>query len=106
MNSQNKPKVITAFEKLSRNLQEQIKLENPEGFSENLIKFTNKDGERISALRFESEEKIYLVKMSKYDAEQLIEDDEDYDDEGVLTDDAREEYEEKYEDEDEIDDDL
>src|SRR5690554_7725049 len=106
MNSQNKPKVITAFEKLSRNLQEQIKLEKPEGFNENLIKFTNKDGETISALRFESEEKIYLIKMSKYVAEQLIEDDEDYDDEGVLTDDAREEYEEKYEDEDEIDDDL
>jgi hypothetical protein len=96
----NKPRVITAFEKLNRELQEQIKLENPEGFSENLITFTNRDGDKVSALRFETEEKIYLVKMSKIVAEQLIEDDEDYDDDGNLTDDARESYEDKYDEED------
>lgn len=99
MSATNKPRLITAFEKLDQSLQEQIKLDNPEGFSENLIKFTNRDGEIISALRFETEDKIYLVKMSKIVAEQLIEDDDDYDDDGNLTDDAREEYEEKYEDE-------
>jgi hypothetical protein len=98
-----KPRLITSFEKLDSSLQEQIKLENPEGFSENLIKFTNKDGDIVSALRFETEDKIYLVKMSKIIAEQLIEDDDDYDDDGNLTDEAREEYEDKYED-DELDD--
>lgn len=98
-----KPRLITSFEKLDSSLQEQIKLENPEGFSENLIKFTNKHGDIVSALRFETEEKIYLVKMSKIIAEQLIEDDDDYDNDGNLTDEAREEYEDKYED-DEIDD--
>src|SRR5690606_4641169 len=92
----NKPRVITAFEKLSKELQEQIKLENPEGFSENLITFNNKDGDKISALRFETDDKIYLVKMSKIVAEQLIEDDDDYDEDGNLTDDAREAYEGKY----------
>jgi len=91
-----KPRVITAFEKLSKDLQEQIKLENPEGFSENLITFNNKDGDKISALRFETDEKIYLVKMSKIVAQQLIEDDDDYDEDGNLTDDARESYEDKY----------
>lgn len=102
-----KPRVITAFEKLNRDLQEQIKLENPEGFSENLITFNNKDGDKISALRFETDEKIYLVKMSRIIAEQLIEEDEDYDEEGNLTDDARESYEDKYDDdfEDEEDED-
>lgn len=99
----NKPRVITAFEKLNRDLQEQIKLENPEGFSENLITFNNKDGDKISALRFETDDKIYLVKMSRVVAEQLIEDDEDYDDEGNLTDDARESYEDKYDDDFEVD---
>ncbi|MEX2380217.1 MAG: hypothetical protein WD530_05705 [Vicingaceae bacterium] len=100
-----KPRVITAFEKLNRDLQEQIKLENPEGFSENLITFNNKDGDKISALRFETDDKIYLVKMSRIVAEQLIEDDEDYDDEGNLTDDARESYEDKYDDDFEEEDD-
>ncbi len=94
----NKPRLITAFEKLEKAIQQQIKLEYPEGFSQHLISFTNKDGDRISALRYETEEKIYLVKMSKIIAEQLIEDDEDYDDDGNLTDDAREEYEDNIED--------
>ena len=99
MSTQNKPRLITSFEKLDLEMQEQIKLDNPEGFSENLIKFTNRDGELISALRFETEDKIYLVKRSKIVAEQLIEDDDDYDEDGNLTDEAREEYEDKYEDE-------
>ena len=103
MSQPSKPRLITSFEKLDPNLQEQIKLENPEGFSENLIKFTNKDGDIVSALRFETEDKIYLVKMSKITAEQIIEDDDDYDDDGNLTDEAREEYEDKYE-EDDLDD--
>ncbi len=103
MENQNKPRVVTSFEKISTDLQEQIKLEYPYGFSQYLISFNNKDGERVSALRFETEEKIYLIKMTKNIAEQLIDDDEDYDDDGQLTDDAREAYEEKY-DSDEIDD--
>lgn len=88
-----KPRVMTAFEKIDQSIQERIKLEYPEGFSQHLISFVNKDGDKVSALRFETEEKIYLIKMSKYDAIQMIEDDDDYDDEGNLTDEAREEYE-------------
>ena len=94
----NKPRVVTAFEKIDKSVQEQIKLEYPEGFSQHLITFTNKEGEKISALRFEATDKIYLIKMSKLVAEQLIEDDEDYDEDGNLTDDAREEYEDDGED--------
>ena len=76
MSTPNKPRVVTAFEKLDKAIQQQIKLEYPEGFSQHLIKFTNREGEIVSALRYESEEKIYLVKMSVMLAEQLIEDDE------------------------------
>lgn len=93
MSTPNKPRLITAFEKLDSSIQQQIKLEYPEGFSQHLISFMNKDNEKVSALRFETEEKIYLVKMSVIMAEQIIEDDEDYDEDGNLTDDAREEYE-------------
>jgi len=103
MNSQDKPRVVTSFEKIGTDLQEQIKLEYPYGFSQHLISFNNKEGERQSALRFETEEKIYLIKMTKIIAEQIIDDDDDYDDDGNLTDDAKEEYEEKY-DSDDIDD--
>ena len=95
MSIPNKPRVVTAFEKLDTSIQHQIKLEYPEGFSQHLISFVNKEGIKVSALRFETEEKIYLIKMSMIMAEQLIEDDDDYDDDGNLTDDAREEYEDE-----------
>ena len=93
MSIPNKPRVVTAFEKLDTSIQHQIKLEYPEGFSQHLISFVNKDGVKVSALRFESDKKIYLIKMSRIMAEQLVEEDEDYDEEGNLTEDARDEYE-------------
>ena len=99
MSAPNKPRLITSYEKLDSSIQEQIKLEYPEGFSQHLISFNNKDGNRVSALRFETEDKIYLVKMTQIIADQKKEDDDDYDDDGNLTDDAKEEYEEKYDDE-------
>lgn len=98
MSSDNKIRVVTDFEKVREDIQEQIKLVYPEGFSQHLIEFKNKDGDRVSALRFETDEKVYLIRMTVNKAEQLILDDDDYDDDGYLKDDAREDYEEKYAD--------
>lgn len=99
MNS-NKPKVIKDFDKLDEEIQEQIKLFYPEGFSDNLIQFKNSHGEYVSALPFETEEKHYLVRMSVSKAEQIISDDTDYDTDGVLKDSSREKFEDKYSDSD------
>lgn len=93
-----KPRVIKDFDKLDVEIQEQIKLEYPEGFEDNLIYFTNKDGKRVSALPFETEEKYYLVRMTVEEAQQIIEDDDDYDADGNLKDEIKEEYEEKHAD--------
>lgn len=98
--STNKLRLVTTFEKVSKEIQEQLKLEYPEGFSQHLIKFTNKEGEQVSALRFETDDKIFLIKMSKSMAEQIILDDDDYDDDGSLTEEAREELEERHGDDD------
>lgn len=98
--SPSKPRVIKDFEKLDKDIQEQIKLEYPEGFEDNLIYFTNKEGKRVSALPFETEDKYYLVRMTIEEAQQIIEDDEDYDDEGNLKDDIKMEYAEKHGDDD------
>ncbi len=94
--SNNKPRVIKDYEKLDSNLQEQIKLEYPLGFSRHLIYFTNKDGLKVSALPFETDDKYYLVRMTIPQAKQIIENDDDYDDEGILKDDVKVEYEDKY----------
>jgi hypothetical protein len=94
----NKPRVIKDYDKLDPEIQEKIKLEYPSGYSENLIYFNNKEGKRVSALPFETDDKYYLVRMTVYEAEKIIEEDDDYDSTGSLKDSAKEEYESKYAD--------
>jgi len=94
----NKSRVVVDYEKLSDELVEQIKLVYPSGFIQHLISFINSKGEKISALRFETFEKIYLIRMTKQLAKQIIEEDSDYDDDGNLKDNIREQYEEEHSD--------
>lgn len=94
----NKARVIVDYEKLDAELVEQIKLVYPYGFSQHLISFNNSKGDKISALRFETFEKIYLIRMTIQMAEQIIIDDSDYDDEGNLKEGVREQYEEEHSD--------
>ena len=49
-------------------------------------------------LPFETEDKIYLVRMTPVKAETIIEDDDDYNDDGILKSSIKEKYEEKYDD--------
>jgi len=111
----NKPRIIKDYKKLDEAIKEQIKLTYPYGFSENLIRFSYKDGQMISALPFETDDSYFLVKMSIVEAEQIIEDDDDYNDDGNLKSSAKEDYSEKHADvnymkevieEDDMDDDL
>lgn len=92
----NKPKVIIDFYKLSKDLQEQVKLVYPDGFIDYLIHFTNAKGQEVSALRFETDEKIYMLRMSVQMAFQIIDDDDDYDDDHTLKRSAKESFEEKH----------
>lgn len=93
-----KPRVIKNYEKLDEEILEQIKLHYPEGFAKNLIRFTDVNGRLSSALPFETEEKYYLIRMTKSEALEIIDDDDDYDDDGNLLDDVRDEYADKYDD--------
>lgn len=101
-----KPRVIKDFEKLDIEIQEQIKLNYPFGFENHLITFQNAKGKFVSALPFETEDKKYLVRMSRTQAQEIILNDEDYDDDGVLKEETKDEYVEKYDDneEDDLDD--
>lgn len=95
-----KPRVIKDYEKLSEEVVEQIKLVYPMGFTRHLVTFTNKEGEKKKGLPFETEEYYYLIRMTEAKAEAIIQDDDDYDDNGVLKASAKEKYEDKYEDDD------
>lgn len=91
-----KPRIIKDFEKLDQQIQEQIKLVYPYGFSESLIHFYNKEGKKVSALPFETDEKYYMVRMTMAEARAIIEDDDDFDDDGNLRDNIKDDYENKY----------
>ncbi|NQU35441.1 MAG: hypothetical protein HQ521_19620 [Bacteroidetes bacterium] len=94
----NKLRVIQDYDKLSEELKEQIKLVYPEGYSQHLIEFRNSKGELVSALPFETFEKIYMVRMSIRRAEQIVDNDDDFDDDGILREDVKEKYEDEYSD--------
>lgn len=98
--SNQKPRVIKDFDKLDVEIQEQIKLKYPDGFYAHLITFTNKEGNKVSALPFDTEEKYYLVRMTIQQAIDIIEDDDDYDDDGYLKEEIKLDFEDKYADED------
>lgn len=91
--SAGKPRIAKDYEKLSEELINQIKIEYPFGFEENLISYKDAKGNKISALPFETEEVYYLVRMTRAEAQQIIEEDEDYDDDGNLREDFADEIE-------------
>ena len=95
-----KPRIVKDYEKLSDEVLTQIKLEYPYGFEKKLVQFRNKEGKAVSALPFETEEVYYLVRMTLAEAQQIVEEDVDYDDDGNLTDQAKDRLE------DEVDDDM
>lgn len=96
-----KPRVVKDYDKLPTDTQTQIKLQYPYGFADHLVTYTNSKGEMVSALPFEAEDYYYLVRMTREEAFEIIENDDDYDDDGTLRDDfAMEEFEAEEEVED------
>ena len=94
----NKPRLVKDFDKLGEEILVQIKLEYPYGFEDKLILFKNKEGKFVSALPFETEEYYFLIRMTADEAQQIIEEDDDYDEDGFLKDEAKDRLEEESDD--------
>lgn len=92
----NKPKIIKDYNKLDKEIQEQIKLVYSDGFADNLIHFFDKNGIKVTVLPFETEEKYYMLRMTENEAIQIVDEDDDYDDDGFLKDEVKQDYEGKY----------
>lgn len=93
-----KPRVVKDYDKLPPEIKEQIKLAFPSGFFQHLVSYVNKEGQNVSALPFETDEKYYLVRMTAHEARVIIEEDDDFDDDGILKEDVKEEFKEKFAD--------
>ncbi len=86
------------YQKLSDDLQEQLKLVYPEGFHDNIIWFNDSKGQRISALRFETDDKIYMLRMSTEKAMEIMDDDDDFGSDYKLKSDVHKSYADKHSD--------
>jgi hypothetical protein len=75
-----KKRVIVDYSTLPDDVLHIMSNKYPEGYDHDIIKFPNAKGEMISAVRVETDEIIYLVKVSKQ-LEQMVEDFEDDDSE-------------------------
>jgi DNA-directed RNA polymerase subunit delta len=82
---QPKKRIVKDYENLPEEVVNQIKMNYPKGFVRHLITYTNKDGLKVSALPYETEDVYYLIRMSASEARQIILDDDDYED-GILRD--------------------
>ena len=94
----NKPRIIKDYTKLDIEIQEQLKLVYPDGFSQYLIEFSNAKGQIISALPFETDSFKYMIRMTSKMAKRIIDLDDDYDKDGTLKEEAHESISEKYAD--------
>ncbi len=72
-----KLKVVTDYSKLTPDLLELFNETYPHGIAGKTIRFPNSKGEIVTAVRLETEERIYLVKLSAKAKEILTEDDLD-----------------------------
>lgn len=70
--------VIQDYDNLNDELKEQVKLVYPTGFSNSIIEITNSKRKTISAIRFETDEKIYMLRLSKEMVFQIMEEDHRY----------------------------
>jgi hypothetical protein len=82
-----KKRVIVDYNTLPEDVLEIMANKYPYGYSNDIIKFPNSKGELISAVRVETDDTIFLVKVSKQ-LQQMVEDFEiDEDDEDIMSDD-------------------
>ena len=79
-----KKRIVKDYDKLPEDVLIRLKQQYQFGFADNLISFVNKDGNKVSALPFETEDIYYLIRMTISQANKIIADDDDYDKEGNL----------------------
>ena len=101
-----KKRLVKDYDALPDDIIRLVKMKYPTGYADHLVSYTDKEGKKVSALPFETDEVYYLIRMTVLEAKRLIKDDVDYDDDGVLREDfadieVADEFDGQGEDEDE-----
>ncbi|MBN1184523.1 MAG: hypothetical protein JXB49_19680 [Bacteroidales bacterium] len=70
--------VIKDYDTLNDELKKQVKLVYPNGFSNAIIEFTNNKKKKVSAIKWETSDKIYLLRLSNKMLTRILEDEFDF----------------------------
>jgi hypothetical protein len=79
-----KKRLVKDYDALPEDIIRLVKMKYPTGYADHLVSYTDKEGKKVSALPFETDEAYYLIRMTILEAKRLVKEDEDFDDEGVL----------------------
>lgn len=104
-----KKRVVKDYNALSEEIVRLVKNKYPSGYAESLVTYNDKEGKKVSALPFETDDTYYLIRMTVLEAKRIVKDDEDFDDDGQLKEDLVDvevdnEFDGEGEDDDEISD--
>ena len=101
-----KKRVVKDYDALPEDTVRLVKLKYPNGYADSLVFYTDKEGKKVSALPFETDDAYYLIRMTVLEAKRLVKEDEDYDDDGHLREDFADveidEFDGQGEDDDEL----
>jgi hypothetical protein len=77
-----KPRVIKEFDKLDEAIKQAVFQHYPYGFDRHIITFKNHKNQLVSALPFETENRYYMIKMTRAEANEIVQawDDDENDD--------------------------
>jgi DNA-directed RNA polymerase subunit delta len=78
-----KKRIIKDYDALSEDIVQSLKVKYPTGYAEHLVSYNDREGKKVSALPFETDEAYYLVRMTKIEAKRL-ESEDDLEDDIVL----------------------
>lgn len=82
-----KKRLVKDYDALPDDIVRLLKSKYPDGYATHLITYPDKEGKKVSALPFETEDAYYLIRMTISEAKRIVKEDEDYDDEGQLRED-------------------
>jgi DNA-directed RNA polymerase subunit delta len=82
-----KKRIIKDYDALSEDIIASLRLKYPTGYAEHLVTYLDREGKKVSALPFETDEAYYLVRMTKIEAKRL-ESEDDLEDDVALREDA------------------
>jgi DNA-directed RNA polymerase subunit delta len=77
-------RIVKDYDAVPEEILLQVKQKYPTGYESHLVSYTNAEGKIVTALPFATPDIYYLIRMTVAEARQIVRDDDDFDDDGIL----------------------